>query len=453
MFVSNNRVAAVAAAHRIDPDRWRAAFTGVLDVIESRFARYEPLRHAAGLMLGLLAPLERKNCWTIAEHRGDLSPDGLQHLLARAKWDADAVRDDLRGFVLDAFADREAVLIVDETGDVKKGVETVGVQRQYTGTAGRIENAQVADYLTYAAPRGHALIDRALYVPKSWTENLDRRGRAWVPAEVEFATKPALATEMIRRAVQAGTPAGWVAGDEVYGADPRLRAAVRELGLGYVLQVAANRRVRTHAGPMRVDAIAALLADQPWQTYSCGRGAKGHRDYAWAWVAILPDPGDTDSDDRAGEHHLLIRRTRSSGELAYLRCWAPQPTSLAELVRVAGKRWRIEESFQSAKGLVGLDEHQVRRWTSWHRWTTLAMLAHAFLAVATAIERDHAPTPDQIDLSVNEFRRLFDALVLDHRRSVTQLLTWSTWRRRHQYRARACHYRRQDQHNDHDLRL
>lgn len=447
MFVSNNSVAAVAAAHRIDPDRWRAAFSGVLDTIESRFARYEPLRHAAGLMLGMLAPLERKNCWTIAEARGDLTPDGLQHLLARARWDADSVRDDLRGYVTAAFGDEQAVLVVDETGDLKKGICSVGVQRQYTGTAGRIENAQVAVYLTYAAARGHALIDRALYLPKSWAGDAERRARAGIPPGLEFATKPALAVEMIRRAVQAGAPAAWVAGDEVYGADPRLRAAARELGLGYVLQVAANRRVLTYAGPMRVDAIAALLADdQPWQTYSCGRGAKGHRDYQWAWVGIQPDPADTDRN-RPGQHHLLIRRTRSSGELAYLRCWTPRPTSLAQLVRVAGQRWRIEESFQSAKGLVGLDQHQVRQWTSWHRWTTLAMLAHAFLAVATAIERDRAPAPDgMIELTVNEFRRLFDAVLLDQRPTLTALLTWSIWRRRHQHRARECHYRRQNQH-------
>jgi SRSO17 transposase len=342
-------------------------------------------------MLGIASGLDRKNCWTIAEHRGDVTPDGLQHLLSRAKWDADLVRDDLRGYVVDAFADPGAVLVCDETGDLKKGVHTVGVQRQYTGTAGRIENAQVAVYLTYAAPRGHALIDRALYLPRSWAEDTDRRGRAGVPDDVGFATKPAVA---------AGAPASWVAGDEVYGADPRLRATIRGLGLGYVLQVAANRRVSTLAGPIRVDAVAALLDQQSWQTYSCGRGAKGHRDYAWAWVAILPDPADTDPPGVTGQHHLLIRRTRSSGELAYLRCWTPHPTSLVQLARVAGQRWRIEESFQAAKGLVGLDQHQVRRWTSWHRWTTLAMLAHAFLAVAAAIERDHQPGthhPDQVE--------------------------------------------------------
>ncbi len=241
------------------------------------------------------------------------------------------------------------------------------VVRQYTGTAGRIENAQVAVYLTFAAARGHAFFDRALYLPKSWTEDTGPCQRAGVPDDVEFATKPALATALIRRAVAAGTPAAWVAGDEVYGADPTLRRTVRELGLGYVLQIAANRRVRTHAGPLRVDAIPAVLEDASWQTYSCGQGAKGHRDYAWAWIAILPEPDDTDPSTATGEHHLLIRRTRSSGELAYLRCWTPRPTSLAELVRVAGRRWRIEESFRSAKSLVGLDQHQVRGWACWHR--------------------------------------------------------------------------------------
>ena len=417
----------------------------MLDRIESRFARHEPLRHAAGLMLGMLSGLDRKSCWTIAEHRGGLTPDGLQHLLARARWDAEAVRDDLRGYVLDAFADPDAVLVVDETGDLKKGNQSVGVQRQYTGTAGRIENAQVAVFLTYAAARGHALIDRALYLPRSWVADEVRRTRAGVPVAVGFATKPALATAMITRAVQAGVPARWVAGDEVYGADPTLRRTVREHGLGYVLQVAANRRVPTHAGPRRVDALPALIPASSWQTYSCGRGSKGHRDYCWAWVELLPETGDHAGSGPPGRHHLLIRRNRATGELAYLRCYTPQPTSLATLVRVAGQRWRTEESFQSAKGLLGLDQHQVRRWTSWHRWTTLAMLAHAFLAVTTAAERDKAPTPaGMIQLTINELRRLFDAVLLAARHSLSTLLAWSSWRRKHQARARDCHYRRRE---------
>lgn len=438
MFVWNNEDAAVAAAHSVDPDRWWAAYGAVIDRIAPRFARYEPLRHAGGLMLGMLSGLERKNCWTIAEHRGEVTPDGLQHLLCRAKWDADAVRDDLRSYVVDAFGDPDAVLVVDETGDLKKGVHSVGVQRQYTGTAGRIENAQVAVFLTYAARRGHALIDRALYLPRSWTEDPDRCTAAGVPDGIEFATKPVLAAAMITRAIEAGVPAGWVAGDEVYGADPALRATVRGHQLGYVLQVAANRRVPTDAGPIRVDALAAAVPDSAWQAHSAGAGSKGPRYYAWAWIALLPE-----HDDQAGQHHLLIRRNHSTGELAYLRCYSPHPVPLSTLVRVAGQRWRIEESFQAAKGLTGLDQHQVRRWTSWHRWITLAMLAHAFLAVATAIERDHAPAPaGLIELTVNEFRRLFDALLLGAKHTIHTLLAWSRWRRRHQARARECHYRR-----------
>jgi SRSO17 transposase len=412
----------------------------VIDRIAPRFRRYEPLRHAAALMAGMVSGLDRKNCWTIAEHRGAGTPDGLQHLLARASWDADEVRDDLRDYVVDAFGDTGAILVVDETGDVKKGTHSVGVQRQYSGTAGRIENAQVAVYLTYAAPRGHALIDRALYLPRSWADDHDRCANAGIPnGQRGFATKPTLATELITRAVQAGVPAAWVTGDEVYGADPRLRTAVRDHGLGYVLAIAANRRVPTHAGRLRVDALPTLIPVHAWQQkHSAGAGAHGPRLYSWAWFRLLAED-DTDP----GVHHLLIRRNDATGEHAYLRCYSPHPVPLRTLVAVAGQRWRIEESFQAAKGLVGLDQHQVRRWKSWHRWTTLSMLAHAFLAVATANQRDTAPTPTGlIMLTVNEFRRLFDALLLATHHTLESLLAWSRWRRRHQYRARQSHYRR-----------
>jgi len=413
----------------------------VIDRIAPRFARYEPLRHAGELMAGLVSGLDRKNCWTIAEHRGAATPDGLQHLLSRAKWDADQIRDDLRDYVVEAFGDPGAILVVDETGDVKKGAATVGVQRQYSGTAGRIENSQVAVYLTYAAPRGHAFIDRALYLPKSWTDDPTRCAEAGIPVTaMRFATKPAMAVALIDRAVAAEVPASWVAGDEVYGADPKLRTAIRGHGLGYVLAIAANRRVPTHAGPIRVDALPALIPAHAWQTHSAGDGAHGPRLYSWAWFRLLAED-DTDT----GIHHLLIRRNDATGELAYLRCYSPRPAPLRTLVSVAGQRWRIEESFQTAKGLAGIDQHQVRRWASWHRWTTLAMLAHAFLAVATAIERDTTPTPTGlITLTVNEFRRLFDALLLSTRHTITTLLAWSRWRRQHQYRARQSHYRRRE---------
>jgi SRSO17 transposase len=382
--VNTSEYAAVAAVHSVDPNRWWTEFSAVIDRIAPRFARYEPLRHAAELMAGMVSGLDRKNCWTIAEHRGDATPDGLQHLLSRASWDAEAVRDDLRDCVVDAFGDPGAVFILDETGDIKKGVHSVGVQRQYTGTAGRIENAQVAVYLTYAAPRGHALIDRALYLPRSWAEDPHRCDDAGIPpGQQSFATKPALARALIERAVTAQVPSAWVAGDEVYGADPRLRAAVRGHGLGYVFGVSANRRVPTHAGAIRVDRLPAQLPKHAWQKHSAGTGAHGQRYYSWAWIALLAE-----DDADTGQHYLLIRRNDRTGEHAYLRCYSPRPVTLHALVTVAGQRWRIEESFQAAKGLTGIDQHQVRRWTSWHRWTTLAMLAHAFLAVATATERD-----------------------------------------------------------------
>ena len=410
----------------------------MIDRIAPRFSRYEPLGHAGELMLGMVSGLDRKNCWTIAEHRGDATPDGLQHLLSRAKWDADAVRDDLRDYVVDAFGDPGAVLVLDETGDVKKGTHSVGVQRQYSGTAGRIENAQVAVYLTYAAPRGHALIDRALYLPRSWAQDPRRCDDAGIPTErTNFATKPALARSLLDRAVTAGVPASWVTADEVYGADPTLRAAIRAHHLGYVLAIAANRYVPTHAGKTRVDRLPAMVPKRAWQKHSAGAGSHGHRYYSWAWIPLpAEDPTDT------GYHYVLIRRNDKTRELAYLRCYSPRPATLHTLVRVAGQRWRIEESFQTAKGLTGLDQHQVRRWTSWHRWTTLAMLAHAFLAVACATERDRNPTPEGlITLTVNEFRRLFDALLLVTKHTITTLLAWSRWRRQHQHRARLSHYR------------
>jgi SRSO17 transposase len=407
----------------------------VLDRIGPRFTRYEPLRHAGALMLGLLSDLGRKNCWTIAERSGHATPDALQHLLSRAVWDADTVRDDLRGYVVEHLGDQDAVLVVDETGDLKKGVETVGVQRQYTGTAGRIENAQVAVYLAYAAPAGHALIDRALYLPKSWIEDPQRRDRAKIPTDTEFVTKPVLAADMICAALDAGVPGSWVAADEVYGADPTLRERLEGRGVGYVLGIGCNRRVTTADGTFRVDELAARLPAQAWQRHSAGAGAKGHRWYSWALVALL-EPGQ-------GHRGALIRRNDTTGELAYFRCYSTEPAPLPTMVRVAGQRWKVEEAFQASKGLTGLDHHQVRRWTSWHRWVTLAMLAHAFLAVATAAERDSTPAPaGLIELTVNEFRRLLEALLPPPLHATTAVWAWSQWRRRHQARARATHYQR-----------
>ncbi|QMU80719.1 IS701 family transposase [Streptacidiphilus sp. PB12-B1b] len=407
-----------------------------MDRIAGRFARVEPRRRIRRLVLGLLSDLPRKNCWTIAEWAGETSPDGMQHLLNRAKWDADAVRDDVREYVVDHLRDEAAVLVVDETGDVKKGTHTVAVQRQYTGTAGRIENSQVAVYLVYAGERGHAAVDRELYIPRSWTCDPERCQAAGLGENTVFATKPELARTMIERFLDAGHRVSWVTGDEVYGGNPKLRTALEGHGIGYVLAVACSTEVPTQAGKFRADRLAKLLPKRAWQKLSAGRGAKGNRFYDWAVIDL--------NATCPGRHQLLIRRNRVTSELAYYRSFSPQPVPLTELVRVAGSRWRVEETFQTEKGLAGLDEHQVRRYSSWTRWVTLAMLAHAFLAVVRADEHTRRPGPaDLVPLSCNEIQRLFIALVVRPVHDAAHRLSWSDWRRRHQARSRTSHYRRQ----------
>ena len=286
-------------------------------------------------MLGLLSDLPRKNCWTIAKWAGESTPDGMQHLLGRAKWDADQVRDDLRDYVVEHLHDDQAVLVVDETGDVKKGTGTVGVQRQYTGTAGRIENAQVAVYLVYAGRRGHAAVDRELYVPHSWTSDPDRCRDAGLDQDTAFATKPELAIRMITRFLDAGHHTSWVAGDEVYGGNPRLRAALEERGTDYVLAVACSHEVTTQAGKFRADALARKLPKQAWQKLSAGAGAKGRRFYDWAAIE-LPDPAPRQppAADPPQPHH---RRTRLL-PLLLTAARAPEHPGAGRWIKVASGR-------------------------------------------------------------------------------------------------------------------
>jgi SRSO17 transposase len=309
------------------------------------------------------------------------------------------------------------------------------VQRQYSGTAGRVEDCQVAVFLSYAAPGGHALIDRELYLPRSWIADLARCAAAGIPAGTGFATKPKLARRMVGRALDAGIPAAWVTGDEVYGADPGLRADLEHRRIGYVLAVAGTHKVDTRAGACQARKIAAALPRRAWQCYSAGAGAKGHRFYDWAWLAI--DPGEP------GHRHLLARRNRQTRELAFYRCYSPRHVPLPALVKIAGTRWTTEENFQASKGLAGLDEHQVRRWASWYRWTTLAMLALAFLSIAAATEHTTPPPEDQIPLTRNEIAALFSTLIVEPMTGTRHRLRWSTWRRRRQHRAKTCHYQRQ----------
>jgi SRSO17 transposase len=346
--------------------------------IAPRFGRVEPRRRARGYLLGLLSPLAGKNSWTIAEAAGDGTPDGMQRLLNESRWDADAVRDDLRAYVAEHFADDDGVLIVDETGFLKKGTKSAGVQRQYSGTAGRVENCQLGVFLAYASSKGRALVDRELYLPQGWCADGPRRAEAGIGDEVAFATKPAQGLAMLARAFAGGLSARWVTADEAYGKDGKFRAWLQRRRVGYVLAVPCNQKIPTEGGSARADALAARAPISAWKQRSCGDGVKGPRLYDWA-LATLPDTGTA---EHGYARWLLIRRSIADpNELAYYLCYGPADTPDEELIRVAGTRWAIEECFQTSKGQVGLDEYQVRRYDAWYRHITLAMWAHAFLAV------------------------------------------------------------------------
>lgn len=429
---------AVAAGHSVDPSRWLAGLDDLLGCVAPRIARVEPRLRLRRFVLGLMAGLPRTNCWSLAEHAGEACPRGMQRLLSSASWEADDVLDDVRNWVVAHLAEPDGILVIDETGDLKKGTATVGVQRQYTGTAGRIENSQVAVYLTYATDKGHALIDRALYLPRSWTEDTDRMDAAGVPEDTAFATKPALAQALVTNALAAAVPARWVAGDEVYGGDSKLRKHLRKAGLGYVLAIAKNHQIRTGIGDRRAIDLAVRLRPHHWQRLSAGPGSKGERWYDWAVIDTTDEAAD---NTLTGHHWLLIRRNRSTGELAFYRAYSPTKVPVSTLVKVAGRRWTIEESFAASKELAALDEHQVRTWTSWHRWTALAILAHAFLSVMAATEPAPQTATDLIGLTRNEIRRLLTAAIAPVHR-IEHVIRWSTWRRQHQARARTSHYAR-----------
>ena len=367
---------AAEEAQREAIEGWRAGLDALHARIGARFRRPEVRARARRYLAGLLERVERKNGWQLAEQLGERHPRGVQRLLAAARWDAEAVRDDLRAYVVEHLGDPDGVLVVDETGFLKKGAKSVGVQRQYSGTAGRTENCQVGVFLAYAGPRGRAFLDRELYLPKEWAAEAGRRAEAGVPDEVAFATKPQLARRMLGRALEAGVPAAWVAGDEIYGDATELRRWLEERGRPYVLAVSCSHPVWEAGQQRRADAVVAALPAGAWATLSAGAGSQGERLYDWAWIRLPYDgaPGMA--------HWLLARRSLGDPtELAYYRAFGPAGTPLAALVRAAGMRWAIEENFEEAKGAVGLDQYEVRKWGAWYRHVTLALLAHAYLEV------------------------------------------------------------------------
>jgi SRSO17 transposase len=363
---------------------WAAGLEALHARIAGRFARAEPRRRALAYLRGLLGNVGRKNGWQLAEHAGEATPDGMQRLLATADWDPDQVRDDLRGYVVEHLGDPGAVLVADETGFLKKGTTSVGVQRQYSGTAGKVDNCQLGVFLAYASRKGRAMIDRELYLPEGWTDDPARCRAARVPQQVGFRTKPQLAQLMVERALDDGVPASWVTADEVYGGSPTLRQWLEGRGVWHVLAVKCTEPLEVQAvdAPAGARASAAQLAAavpaEQWIACSAGHGAKGRRLYDWTRVPLA-------APVTAGmARWLLIRRSRRDGELAFYACYGPAATPLVGLVRVAGTRWAVEEGFEQAKGEVGLDHYEVRRWPGWYRHITLALLAHAFLVITRA---------------------------------------------------------------------
>jgi len=363
-------------AERDEVAAWAAGLEAMHARIADRFTRPEPRQRALAYVKGRWSPIEHKNGWPLAEPAGEATPDGMQRLLATAQGAADRVRDDLRTYVLEHVADPQAVLVFDETGFLNKGAQSVGVQRPYAGTAGRLEHGPIGVLLAYASPTGRTCIDRELYVPRVWADEAERRQEAGGPEAVTFATTPQLAPGMLARAWTAGVRAPWGTGEAVYGSDPGLRHQREEEPQPSVLAVRSHELTWISAGaqlrPVTVAQVAATIPRGHWPRLSVGDEAKGPRLDEWA---LKPLVGPVDP---AWGRWLWVRRSPSAPvELADDVVWGPVDTPLAEMVRVAGRRWAIEERFETANGEVGLDQYAVRRWRGWYRPITLALLAHA----------------------------------------------------------------------------
>lgn len=444
MEQNNQTTAAGASVDDAVPD-------GLLDDLMARtascFARRETRLTCRDMVNGMLTELDDHNCWTMAEAAGHPGPYRMQHLLSRARVDdqrmLDTAADWAAGRLCAGQDPADVVLIVDETGDAKTSADCAGAARQYSGTLGGIAMCQVAVTLTVAAPAGHALIGRALYLPADWAADEERRELAGVPDDVMFATKPELAGDLLQHAHDRGIRAGFVAGDEVYGGLD-LRQRIRQRGTGYVLAVRSNYMVTLPSGRrVTVKNAASMVKPGMWQRMRTGSATKGARDYHWAMIEVTPDDTPEGHDD--GHAFLLLRRHRYTGTVSYFLCWSPAPVPLAKLISVAVARWRIEEDHQLTKQVTRLDSGQVTTWTSWHRWTAISLLAYAFLAVAAALQRARDGRPGELGLipvTIPELlRHLRGTVIPEPCRDKAHRDAWSLWRRRHQYQAQQAHQR------------
>ena len=442
---------------------WPLSLRHLHERLAPRFARSEPRRHALLSLQAVISDIPRKKSWQIAEHAKQTRPYGMPRLLSRAVWDHDGVRDDLRTFLWQALSPPAwspeppeptaplPVLVMDESGFPKRGRHSAGVQPQYCGSTGRIENCQVGVFLSYVTAQGHGLIDRELYLPQDWCDDPARRLAAHIPQSVTFQTKPELAQRMLERAQAAGLPIDWVVADTVYGHCPELRAFLQAQGYAYALAVPSIEviGVQTQQGCL-LSSVASIaqqaLGPQDWQPLSQSLGTKGERLFDWA---ILPwlQGGDVD-----GRHFLVVRRCLDDPqELAYYLVFAPLATTLCTIVQAIGARWRIEEDLQTGKDL-GLDQYEVRSYLGWYRHLTLVMLAAAFLvSIAVHQNRPRAapsptsvavPAPTVIVLTTREVRHLLARLFFPAPTSAALICQWSWWRRTHQYWAGYYHRRR-----------
>jgi SRSO17 transposase len=358
----------------------RAALAETIKRLGRHFANPAARASAGAYLQSLLSSVERKNSWQLAEAAGFETPYRFQHLLGRASWDADALRDEQLGEVLAGLGEEDAVLAIDETGFVKQGKKSAGVMRQYCGASGKIDNCQVGVFLSWQTSKGHALIDRALYLPKEWVEDRERRAAAGVPEEIDFAPKPTLARAMVERVLAAGARPAWVVADCVYGGDGKLRFFLEEAEQPYVMAVTSAQSVCIGFEKKAAKTFLALLPPEAWKTISAGAGTKGPRLFDWAALRL-----NHPYDPKAWQRFLLLRRSPSKeAEITFYLAFAPAGTPLEELARIAGRRWAIEESFAQSKGEVGLDQYEVRSWVGWHRHMTLAMTAQALLAITRA---------------------------------------------------------------------
>jgi SRSO17 transposase len=370
---------------------WSSSLRAVKQRLRLLFAQERVAASAAKFLDGLLSSEPRKTGWMRAEAVGDRGPWRQQAVLGRGRWDADALRDIVREYALDALGDEEAVLVIDETGFLKQGKASCGVARQYTGSAGKITNCQIGVFAAYVSRHGHAFIDRSLYLPKDWTDSPARLKAAHVPDDVEFATKPRIARRMIERAIAAKVPFSFVAADSVYGTG-EIETRLRKAGKGYVLGVASNHVFHSWSKELFVSGTAATIARRlsrnAWRRLSSGEGTKGLRRHDWAYLELADLEVGEYSDTLAGEwtRGLLIRRNIADGDLAFFSTWCPKGTPLKKLVAVEGHRWAIEDSFETAKNELGLDHNETRSWHGWHRHVSLVMLAFATMAVV----RHHA---------------------------------------------------------------